>query len=110
MAEFLVTEAEQGERFAPRVGDEILLQLPENPSTGYRWAIDRLDEDRVNLVDSGFRAEGPATGSGGAAFWRLRMQNAGRTRIELKRWRAFEGETSVVERFAFDLEIEPGSP
>jgi hypothetical protein len=31
----------------------------------------------------------------------------GRTRLALKRWRHWEGDTSIVERFSVTLDIKP---
>ena len=35
-----------------RVGDVVRITLPENASTGYRWAIDRYGEDIVEALGS----------------------------------------------------------
>jgi predicted secreted protein len=40
--------------------------------------------------------------------WRLRARARGRTRVELKRWRHWEGDQSIVERFGITLDIKPG--
>jgi inhibitor of cysteine peptidase len=39
--------------------------------------------------------------------WTLRARAPGRTRVGLKRWRHWEGDKSVVERFAVTLDIKP---
>lgn len=41
------------------VGDEIIIELPENPSTGYRW----LDHDQLNVTEPATLPTGSATGS-----------------------------------------------
>jgi inhibitor of cysteine peptidase len=110
VAELTVTEAQDGETFTVQVGDAILMQLPENASTGYRWAVSGIDEGCVRVEDAGYRAVSPAVGSGGVASWRLRVLAPGETRVELKRWRAFEGESSVTERFSIGLRIRPRTP
>jgi inhibitor of cysteine peptidase len=86
------------------VGDTVELRLPENPSTGYRWAIDALDETHVAIGETGFHGR-TDVGGGGEAYWRLRAVGAGQTAITLKRWRPFEGDRSIVERFAITLRI-----
>jgi inhibitor of cysteine peptidase len=86
------------------VGDTVSLRLPENPSTGYRWAVASFDEAHVMIVESGFRGS-KSVGSGGQAEWQLRGLAAGRTTLNLKRWRPFEGDRSIVERFVITLQI-----
>jgi Predicted secreted protein len=43
MAAVELTEANNGESIEVHPGDEIILHLPENPTTGYRWHIERAD-------------------------------------------------------------------
>jgi inhibitor of cysteine peptidase len=38
-----LTEADKGKTVQVHTGDQITLQLDENPSTGYLWAIDKTD-------------------------------------------------------------------
>ena len=41
MAVVSLTEADNGQSVQVRQGDAIIVRLPENPTTGYRWHIDR---------------------------------------------------------------------
>ena len=43
MAAVSLTKANNGQSIEVRQGDEIILRLPENPTTGYGWHIDRAD-------------------------------------------------------------------
>ena len=104
MAEHHVSTAQNGARVTIRVGDRIALRLPENASTGYRWTIASLDKARFDIEDSGYQSQGDAVGSGGQAFWNLRAHSAGKSRVELVLWRQWEGEKSIIERFAFDTD------
>lgn len=103
MAEHHVSAAQNGARVTIRVGDVIALRLPENATTGYRWAIKSLNKARVDVEDSGYQPQGPGVGSGGDAFWNLRARSAGDSRIELVLWREWEGESSIIERFTLDI-------
>jgi len=108
MAQLTVTEAQNGKTLAMMVGETLSLQLPENPTSGHAWTFARLDETRLQLLESTFRAEGSGVGTGGIERWTLRAVSPGETRIELKRWRPWEGERSVVERFWVDITIMAG--
>lgn len=107
MTEHQVSTPENGARITVRVGDVIALHLPENATTGYRWAIASLSEARFVVEDSGFHQQGHTVGSGGEAFWKLRARSAGKSRIELVNRREWEGDRSIIERFAIDTSVEP---
>ena len=107
MAEHRVSTPENGARITVRVRDVIALHLPENATTGYRWAIASLDEARFVVEDSGYRQQGPAVGSGGEAYWKVRARSAGKSRIELVNRREWEGDRSIIERFAIETKVEP---
>lgn len=102
----LITQAQNGHAFTMRVGERLTLQLSENPSTGYTWAFASLDETRLEIESSSFSSDSAAVGSGGSETWILRARAPGHTRVELKLLRPWEGETSVIERFAVALGIE----
>jgi inhibitor of cysteine peptidase len=99
-----ISSSHNGQTVSLKVGDTVDLRLPENPSTGYRWTIDTLDPAHVKISETGFRGT-DSVGGGGDAYWRLRGAAAGETALTLKRWRSFEGDRSVVERFAVTLQI-----
>lgn len=103
----VLTEADNGKTIELPVGDEVVLLLPENAATGYRWAVDAPDGNLVEVKEGEYLATSDAVGSGGEARWIVRAKAAGATQVKLKRWRHWEGERSVVERFEFTLRIVP---
>jgi predicted secreted protein len=105
VAEHQVSEQQNGARITARVGDVIVLHLPENATTGHRWAITSLNEARFVVEDSGYRRQGRAVGSGGEVYWKLRARSAGKSRIELVNRREWEGDRSIIDRFAIDAEV-----
>ncbi len=107
MSDITISAPQNGKRVSVRVGDRIDLTLPENASTGYRWAIRSHDDTVLSVEDSGYRAD-PSIGGAGVAQWTFRALEAGATLVELVRWRAWEGERSIVERFSFSAEIAAG--
>ena len=48
-----------------------------------------------------------AVGSGGEAYWHLRARAAGKSRIELVNRREWEGDRSIIDRFAIDADVLP---
>lgn len=99
-----LTEADNDRTLDLRVGDTVEITLAENATTGYRWAIER--------IDSGIVEDGQATpnypsgqvGSGGEVKFSFRRTSAGSGDVVLKYWRHFEGDASVTRRFRVRLE------
>lgn len=87
------------------VGDTILLRLSDNPATGFRWELEPVTGESMLLDDSGYEPSGGAIGSGGVATWSLHAAAAGTTSIALKRWRPWEGDASVLARFAVTVNV-----
>jgi inhibitor of cysteine peptidase len=105
VAELRVTEAQNGGRLKVRVGDTIVVCLPELTGTGYRWTVDSLDEAHIRLVEQSYQSMSTAIGGAGVAVWRLETTRPGRTRVQLKKSRPWESGDAVSQRFAVDLEV-----
>jgi inhibitor of cysteine peptidase len=109
MAAISLTDANNGQSIQVRQGDEIILRLPENPTAGYRWHIDRADglaqEMSEHTTGSDQPGPNPRLGQGGVRKFRFRAKEPGMRRLELKHWREWEGERSVTERFGVGIEI-----
>jgi inhibitor of cysteine peptidase len=101
-----LTEADNERTVELRVGEGVRLTLPENATTGYRWAIDRLDRDVVEEAGSEAHPSGGAIGSAGQVTFDFTAKKAGSSEIALKYWRHFEGEGSIVKRFRFRLDAK----
>jgi inhibitor of cysteine peptidase len=101
----VLTSADNGRTIELHVGAEAALRLPENPSTGYRWAVDAADPSLVRIEERGYLATSEKIGAPGEAQWLMKAKVPGATEIKLKRWRQWEGERSVVERFEIKLRV-----
>jgi inhibitor of cysteine peptidase len=103
----VLTTADNGRTVELPVGDEVALRLPENATTGYRWAIDSADANLVDIKEGPYVSTSEKMGGGGEAQWLIKAKAPGTTSIKLKRWRQWEGESSVVERYEITLRISP---
>ena len=102
-----LTEADNERTVDLRVGESVRLTLPENATTGYRWAIDRLDRDVVEEAGSEAHPSRGPMGSTGQVSFDFRAKQAGSGEVALKYWRHFEGDGSIVKRFRFRLDAKP---
>lgn len=102
-----LVETDNGRTVDVGVGDVVQVTLPENATTGYRWAIDRYAEDVIEAVGSEPRYRSEAVGSGGEVVFAFKGKKAGAGEIALKHWRHFEGDRSVIARFRVRLNVRP---
>ena len=85
-----LTEADAGVEQALAVGDEVVLRLAENRTTGFRWDLGDLP-DGMALVDDGFEAPSPGRpGQGGVRCLRLRATAPGEHRVSAGLRRSWE--------------------
>ena len=92
MAEIEVTQS--GSTVQLSVGDEIVVRVPEIPTTGYAWTVSTVDP-ALRLVESTFvppvgNGTGPEPGAGGQRVIRLRAASAGEGGAELALKRPWE--------------------
>jgi inhibitor of cysteine peptidase len=100
----LLSEGDNGRTLDMRVGESVKITLPENATTGYRWAIAHYDE-LFEAVATEPHYTRQAIGAGGEVSFIFRARNTGIGEIVLKNWRQWEGEASVTRRFRIQLNV-----
>ena len=105
--EQVLTERDNGREVTLPDGRELSLSLPENRTTGYRWDLEEEDRGLLETREAEGSDVSPAVGSGGRARWIVRAIAPGTSRLRLKRWRPWEGESSTVERFELTIRVLP---
>jgi predicted secreted protein len=105
MAEIEVTQ--NGSSVKASVGDDILLRLPEIPTTGYTWTVNTVDPP-LRLVESSFvppagNGSAPAPGAGGERVIRLHAASPGEGTAELSLKRTWED--APAETFTFRASV-----
>lgn len=91
-----------------RLNETVRITLPENATTGYRWTSDHYESGLFNELPS--KADYPATtgiGSGGEVTFIFEAKSIGTGEIELKQWRSWEGDASVISRFKIRMHVVP---
>lgn len=107
MAEVKLTLADQGKSIQVRPGDQIIVRLGENPTTGYGWAVEQLDPDVVTPVGSDYEpASNSGVGGGGERTFTFTAVKAGSSPIQLKLWRKWEGDKSIRQRFEVTIQVQ----
>jgi inhibitor of cysteine peptidase len=107
-----VTAVDDGKTVSARPGDEIVVVLPENATTGYRWQLDQ-SSDPLRLLSDGYREaaapddEEPVFGRGGLREFRFTVDGPGTGTLSLKHWREWEGDGSVTQRVSFTIDVAP---
>lgn len=106
MEEIKLTEADNGKTIELSPRTELLILLPENPSTGYVWGPDMADSEQIQLLNSEYvPGDDLAPGRAGGHEFRFAIRQTGTSLLRLKRWRPWEGDKSVVERFEVTLRV-----
>ena len=107
MSTITLTRAASGTTVETRTGDTIVVRLDENPSTGYKWALEKPHANVVALQNAAYtRDHGSGVGGGGQRILTFKAQQAGMAALQLKLWRAWEGDTSIIERFTVRFHVQ----
>jgi predicted secreted protein len=86
-----LTEADLPGEHTLGVGDEMVVRLPENRTTGYRWHLG-VPEDGLEVADDSYEPPDPGRpGSGGTRTVRLRATRPGTHPVTAALRRSWEG-------------------
>jgi len=101
-----ISENDNGSLVEIRQGEPLQISLAENATTGYRWEIDRYDEDRIEALssDSSYPNSG-VVGSGGRAIFTFQGKRAGYGEIVLKHRRSWEKDQPPLAEFRIRVQV-----
>ena len=100
-----LTQADDGRALDVAVGETVRIALPENASTGHRWAVDDYDRVVLESLDGEARYPTGSLGSAGEVVFSFRARARGTSAIRLKALRSWEGDASIVARFAVMVRV-----
>ena len=99
-----ITKDTNGGQVEIALGEQLEIQLPENPTTGYRWHLQKSGSPILEVQEDSYQVAGAARGAGGTQRrWRLRSLQAGRTQLAIEHRRSWE--TNVTETFVVDVQV-----
>lgn len=104
--EYPVTSADNGRLLTLQAADRLLIQLDENPTTGFQWVVDTVDDHIITMQSSTYTplAVGAMGGSGTHHFTFVAKQS-GVTPLRFKLWREWLGDASVTRRYELTVQV-----
>ena len=106
MAEYILSEKDNGALVEVRRGTRITIELNENPTTGYRWMISSIDEAfLVSAGDDFVPPDQKSRGAGGLRRFFFRAKSAGSTALTLINKRAWQRDDQAVGAFNLTIRI-----
>lgn len=105
MTQLRLTQSDNGKTIKLAADTNLILVLAENPSTGYRWAIDPIEPPVVALVSNEYTLD-PSVGfpGGGTRQLEFRIVGSGEVRLSLRLVRAWEP-TAIALRFTVIVKV-----
>jgi predicted secreted protein len=88
----VVTERDNGKTVKAAVGEQIVVRLASNPTTGYQWRTGKLDPVHLKPVcESRYEPpNGHLVGAGGTEVFTFTTLKPGKTRLRLEYVRSWE--------------------
>jgi inhibitor of cysteine peptidase len=103
----LAASAQDSKPITVKTGQEFTITLVSNPTTGYRWDLDKpIDGKLVQLVTNDYvRPNTTLIGAGGKQVWTFKAVAEGKTQIDLKYFRSWEKDVEPVQKTNFVVVI-----
>jgi len=107
MANFVLSQADAGRVVAVNPDDTIVVQLEENPTTGYLWKVEQSDSRVLELTSQEYEpAAAGGIGGGGARKMVFRAKQSGTSPLLLKCVRQWEPD-NVLGTFSVTIDVQP---
>jgi len=112
-AAVIIDENGDGKTFEVIEGQQVIVRLPGNPTTGYEWTVASTDKTFGYPAESTYLPESKKTGSGGLFefVWETSspLSMVGKHKVELQYKRSWE--TAAIDTFTFTVKVvSPDEP
>jgi inhibitor of cysteine peptidase len=104
-ADVVVDQGSAGDQIRLTRGQSLVVELAGNPTTGYDWYVESLDESVLSLTSQDFVSESSALGAGGTSTLRFTAVGEGTTQLRLVYERSFE-DADPLEEFVVTVVVE----
>ncbi|MEV6427370.1 protease inhibitor I42 family protein [Nocardia sp. NPDC051463] len=105
-----VTDSNNGQERTLRIGQQLVVSLPANPSTGYTWALGELEQQVLRQDSEPDYRPDPnvpaAPGSGGTAVWTFVGNSVGVAQLTLHYTRPWEQGIDPAQKFSLTIKVE----
>lgn len=101
-----VTDANSGESVALARNQQLVVRLPSNPTTGYRWALAQQSTPMLEPEGAPIYEKGAgAAGAGGTETWRFAPTQAGEGTLRLEYRRLWEADAAPARVVSFKVTV-----
>jgi inhibitor of cysteine peptidase len=104
-----LSEPEDGSSHSLPIGEELVVRLQENPTTGYRWQFSQSGPGGLEQVEDTFGqasgGEAGAPGAGGRRILRFVGKQRGRVRVEARLGRSWEATAAASRTVAYSIDV-----
>jgi len=102
----ILTEKDDGKEVEVPVGRQVRIDLPENPTTGYRWSLSDFKSEVLALKSDDYApGHSSSVGGGGIRQFLFEATSPGKSKLCLKNTRAWEGEEAAVKTFTVTVNV-----
>jgi inhibitor of cysteine peptidase len=102
-----ITEADNGGTVTIKAGDELILDIAGNPTTGYVWSVTGLDEAYLQQQgEENYKRDSDLIGAGGMYTYTFKALQPCQTTLTLSYARPFEQDTPPVKTFSVEVLIK----
>ena len=105
--EVKLTEKDAGKSVAVANGGTLEVTLEGNPTTGYTWEVESVDDKVLKLEsEPDFEADSDAVGAGGMMTLKFKAEGAGKTDLKLVYHRSWEEDEAPAETFEVSVTVK----
>ena len=106
-AERRVNAPSDGQVIEVGVGDELVLELAGNPTTGYNWEVGEIDGSIIEQVgEADFKADSALIGSGGVVTLTFTGVAPGEAHLKLVYHKSWEADVAPLEEFNITIHVK----
>ena len=104
----IITKQENGKEIKTKVGNVIQVELEGLGSAGYKWFLDSLNAEYLELISEETKAisDKEKIGAPVLGIWRFKTLKKGSTEIKMDHYRVWEGKDSATDHFVIKLTIQ----
>ena len=110
-AEVTLGTAGNGQLVTLKADQVLVITLPSNPSTGYRWEVTEVEQSILQQQgEAVYTVTAPKTtpvaGAGGTETFRFKAGGAGRTNLKLVYHRSWETGVAPLQTYSVEVEVQ----